>query len=144
MNEEKIHFFTEGISYQIRRKNAIRDGIKRLIREKKRKPSFINIISCSDNVLRRYNKKYLRRSYYTDILAFDFSDDEGIIAGDIYISIDRVRENAKKYSIPIQMELARVIIHGILHLTGMKDATEEEKREMRREEDFYISTFVKY
>jgi len=98
----------------------------------------INIIFCDDAFLLIKNKKYLNHSSLTDILTFDFSTGKSI-SGDIFISTERVKENATKYKVPFKNELNRVLIHGILHLLGYKDKTEKEKKIMRKKEDFYLS-----
>jgi len=98
----------------------------------------INIIFCDDAFLLIKNKKYLNHSSLTDILTFDFSTDKSL-SGDIFISTERVKENATKYNVPFNNELNRVIIHGVLHLLGYKDKTEKEKKIMRKKEDFYLS-----
>ena len=98
----------------------------------------INIIFCDDAFLLIKNKKYLNHSSLTDILTFDFSTGKSI-SGDIFISTERVKENATKYKVPFKDELNRVLIHGVLHLLGYKDKTEKEKQIMRKKEDFYLS-----
>ena len=98
----------------------------------------INIIFCDDAFLLIKNKKYLNHSSLTDILTFDFSTKKSL-SGDIFISTERVKENATKYNVSFNKELNRVIIHGILHLLGYKDKTEKEKKIMRKKEDFYLS-----
>ena len=98
----------------------------------------INIIFCDDTFLLIKNKKYLNHSSLTDILTFDFSTKKSL-SGDIFISTERVKENATKYKVPFKNELNRVLIHGILHLLGYKDKTEKEKKIMRKKEDFYLS-----
>ena len=98
----------------------------------------INIIFCDDTFLLIKNKKYLNHSSLTDILTFDFSTEKSL-SGDIFISTERVKENATKYNVSFNKELNRVIIHGILHLLGYKDKTEKEKKIMRKKEDFYLS-----
>ena len=139
MNEKKIQFFTEDISYHIRKKESLRGRIVELVRLKNYHLGNVNIIFCSDRFLRKYNKKYLDHDYYTDVIAFDLSEHEKELSGDIYISLDRIRENAKEYGIPVGKEIARVIIHGMLHLCGMSDSTEELKSKMRQEENKFIS-----
>lgn len=142
MVREGIHFFTEGISYQIREKQALRKIIGKIILESDFIPGPINIIFCSDKFLRRYNKKYLRHDYYTDVIAFDLSGEAGIIEGDIYISLERIRQNARQYHVAIQKEISRVIIHGILHLVGFEDGNREAKREMEKAENSFMSKMV--
>ena len=143
MNENRIQFFTENITYQIRQRANLRRGIEQLAREKKYQLGQLNIIFSSDSFLRKLNKKYLDHDYYTDVIAFDFSGEEFLLTGDIYISLDRVRDNAKEYKVTLQNEIVRVIIHGILHLIGMEDATEKLKQEMREEEDKYLKLFIR-
>ncbi len=102
-------------------------------------PGDINFIFCSDKYLLKFNRKYLNHNTLTDILTFPLMEDESVISGDIYISIERVRENARLYRKPVFNELSRVLIHGILHLLGHSDESEMEKTEMRKLEDFYIA-----
>ncbi len=144
MNEKSIQFFTEDISYQIKGKGILRRGIVQLISEKGYQAGTINIVFCSDQFLKGYNKKYLNHDYYTDVVAFDLSVNKQEITGDIFISLDRVRENAKIFNVAIKIEIARVIGHGVLHLTGMEDSTEESKQTMRTEEDSFLSNLLKY
>ena len=98
----------------------------------------ISYVFCDDKYLLELNKKYLNHDTLTDIISFDYSE-EGIVSGDIFISIERVKENAKKFKISFIDELYRVIIHGVLHYCGYKDKTEGEKKEMRRKENNYLS-----
>lgn len=97
----------------------------------------INIIFCSDNQILDINLKYLQHDYYTDIITFDYSE-ENTISGDLFISVDSVRENAKEYGTEFDDELHRVIIHGILHLLGYDDHTENDIKLMRLKEDYYL------
>ncbi|MBN1198698.1 MAG: rRNA maturation RNase YbeY [Bacteroidales bacterium] len=139
MRDNTIQFFTEDITYQIKRKEILRRGIIKLITEKGFQVGDINIIFCSDRFLKRMNKRYLNHDYYTDVVAFDLSEKTEIISGDIFISLDRIRENARIYHVSVIEETARIICHGILHLSGMTDSTEELKLEMKVEEDKFLS-----
>jgi probable rRNA maturation factor len=103
-----------------------------------KKAGDICIIFCSDDYLYEMNKKYLNHYYYTDIITFNYVED-AVISGDLFISIDRIRENAKKFRVTFLKELYRVIIHGVLHLVGYHDETTDEQRLMRGKEDFYLS-----
>lgn len=94
----------------------------------------INIIFTSDDFLKTLNNHYLKRNYFTDIISFDYSENR-IISGDLFISTDRVKDNAGIYKNDYYQELFKVIIHGILHLLGFKDSNEKEKRVMRKEEN---------
>lgn len=98
----------------------------------------ICLIFCSDDYLHEMNKKYLDHHYYTDIITFNYVEG-AVISGDLFISIDRIRENAKKFKVNFIEELYRVIIHGVLHLVGYNDKTTDEQRLMRGKEDFYLS-----
>jgi probable rRNA maturation factor len=136
-----IHFFTEDIHYNVRNKKKIKDWIDRACENEKFTPGAINFILCSDKYLLAINRKYLNRSYLTDIITFPMMENDKIISGDIFISLERVRENAKKYCQKTENELHRIIIHGILHLAGYNDSTEEQKKMMTEKEDFYLSRF---
>jgi len=98
----------------------------------------INFIFCDDDYLWELNVKHLKHNTLTDIISFDYSLGK-IVSGDIFISIDRIRENALKFKVKVDDELHRVIIHGILHFCGYKDKTKEDKLLMRKKEDYYLS-----
>ena len=99
----------------------------------------LNYIFCSDAFLLSLNVEYLNHNTLTDVITFDNSDDSKGIQGEIYISIDRIRENAKKYRVPFERELHRVMIHGLLHLLGYADKTPLQKKMMRKKESTYLS-----
>ena len=99
---------------------------------------YINFIYCSDEYLLEMNKKYLDHDYFTDVITFDYSEDK-IVSGDIFISIDRVEANARDLAISFDEELNRVMIHGVLHLIGFNDKSDEEKQQMREKEDTCLS-----
>ncbi|MDP5082346.1 MAG: rRNA maturation RNase YbeY [Winogradskyella sp.] len=113
--------------------------ISKAILEENCKEGEINYIFCSDDYLLQINKDYLKHDTLTDIISFDYSIGKEL-HGDIYISIDRVKENAADFNVVFSEELARVMIHGILHYCGYKDKSDEDSREMRAKEDFYLST----
>ncbi|MGB0884661.1 MAG: rRNA maturation RNase YbeY [Flavobacteriales bacterium] len=97
----------------------------------------LNYIFCSDDYLLEVNQTHLDHDYYTDIITFDYSDKEGL-QSDLFISVDRVEDNAKTYKVDFLNELARVMVHGLLHLCAYKDKSEAEAKEMRSKEDFYL------
>lgn len=97
----------------------------------------ISVIFCSDDYLLSVNKEYLNHDYYTDIITFDYSVDTEI-SGDLFISIDRVKENATEFNVPFLNELHRVLVHGVLHLCGYGDKSPDEETLMRSKEDFYL------
>jgi len=101
----------------------------------------ISIVFCSDPFLLEMNRKFLKHNYLTDIITFDYSE-KGIVSGEMFISIERVRDNAVKYKVDFSVELLRVMIHGCLHLLGYKDNKAGEKVLMREKEDFYLKKFL--
>ena len=136
---QNIFFFTEYIKFNLKEKNALR----RWITVSARKEGFLieelNYIFCSDNHLLRLNLRFLNHDEYTDIITFDHSFHKTKINGEIFISIPRVKENAKTYKATFQNELHRVMIHGILHLCGYTDKTKARQSKMRSKEDYYLS-----
>jgi rRNA maturation RNase YbeY len=132
-----ISFHTEDVKFNLKNKTILKKWISSTIEKKKRKAGELNFIFCSDEHLLGINKQYLNHDTYTDIITFDYSkeDQKQPVSGDIFISIERVEENAKKFSKSFENELHRVIIHGTLHLLGYKDKTKAAKEEMRKEED---------
>lgn len=101
----------------------------------------LQIIFCSDKYLLNINKLYLKHAFLTDIITFSYSDKKGFISGDLFISIDRVKENARLFNSTLTKEIHRVIFHGVLHLIGYNDKTDKEKKEIRREEDLWLSKY---
>lgn len=130
-----INFFSEGTLYRIRKKNVIRHWVEAISANEKVVAGDINFIFVNDEILFKINRKYLKVNTLTDIVSFSFSEDESVISGDIYISIQRVKENSKQFKESFTRELHRVIIHGVLHLAGYEDRTEDEKKIMRRKEE---------
>jgi probable rRNA maturation factor len=137
----KINFFTEDISFNLKQRIYIRNWIQKVVLSKGAKLNEINYIFCSDEYLKVINKEYLNHDYYTDIITFDNSEEENQLEGDIYISIDRVKENSKQFGKTFENELHRVMIHGILHLIGYADKTKEEAEQMRHEEEASLLLF---
>jgi probable rRNA maturation factor len=134
-----IHFFEEDITYKLKHKTALRQWITETIRAEGYRLKELNYIFCSDNYLLQINQQYLKHDTYTDIITFDNSDTARVIVGDIFISIERIRENAAKFTISETEELHRVIVHGALHLLGYKDKTAVTKQKMTQKEDFYLN-----
>ncbi|GAB3000893.1 rRNA maturation RNase YbeY [Cyclobacterium sediminis] len=136
-----IHFFEEETKSSLTKKRIIKQWLKQIAEKKEYKIQDLNYIFCSDEYLLEINIQYLNHDTYTDIVTFDQSEYENEIEGDIYISIDRVKENAATLKTTYHQELLRVLAHGLLHLCGLKDKTEKEKIEMRKEEDVALSLF---
>lgn len=135
----EIRFFNESIIYTIRNKAAVRKWLANTIVKEGYLLKELNYIYCSDAYLRKMNEHYLHHHTYTDILTFDLSENKKELAGEIYISIDSVRENAALFNVTLRDELHRVMIHGVLHLCGYKDKTPHDVQCMRNKEDYYLS-----
>jgi len=133
-----ITFHEEDISYKLKHKTAVRKWITDTIVAEGYKLSELTYIFCTDEYLLQINRQYLDHDTYTDIITFDNSDEEGVIVGDIFISIERIRENAGKFNVTEAHELHRVLIHGALHLLGYTDKSTADKKKMTSKEDFYL------
>ena len=130
--------FHSETNFQLKQKSAVKIWVKETIAKEGKTPKDINFIFCDDRFLYEKNKSSLGHDSYTDIITFDYSEKD-LISGDIFISIDRVKENSSLFNTSFENELSRVIIHGILHLLGYKDKSEKEKKIIRAKEDFYLS-----
>lgn len=136
---ESILFFSEDIDYKLPDPSSTVHWITSIIEEQSYSLVQINYIFCSDEHLLEINQKHLAHNYYTDIITFNNADEEKELEADIFISIDRVQENAAKTNQSFDRELHRVMIHGVLHLVGFDDKTQKDKEEMRRKEDACLS-----
>ena len=116
-----------------------KEWLKKSIQTEGKVAGEINYIFCDDDYLAKINYKYLKHNTLTDIITFPYSNSSSVISGDVFISIDRVNENAVGLNIKFETELARVLIHGVLHLVGYNDHSNEEKRQMRSKEDYYLN-----
>jgi probable rRNA maturation factor len=134
-----IQFFTEDISFKPAHPRKTKSWIKTAIENEKKMLGEVNFIFCSDEYLHKINLEYLNHDTLTDIVTFDNSESTKEITGDIFISVERIQENATKYSRPVDEELHRVIIHGILHLIGYSDKSTTARKLMRKKEDAYLS-----
>jgi probable rRNA maturation factor len=135
-----IYFHTEDTDYQLLNVQKIKRWIRSIIESEGFKLKEINYVFCSDTYLHRINLEYLDHDTFTDIITFDNSEKENEIEGDIFISVDRVKENANDFEIDFETELRRVLAHGILHLCGYHDETDEEETQMRTKENQYLAT----
>ena len=135
-----INFYYEDVSDLHLNKKKLRDWFKFSIKAEGKKVGEISFIFCSDSYLLDMNKQYLDHDYYTDIITFDYVQD-GIISGDIYISVDRISENADIFQVSFEEELNRIMIHGVMHLCGYADKLESEKLLMTQKEDYYLANF---
>lgn len=133
-----IHFYTEEVSFNLKKKNAVKAWIKDAIASENQRINELTFIFCSDEYLLEINRNYLNHDTYTDIITFDNSETPGVLTGDIFISIERVRENAAQFHVSETDELHRVIIHGVLHLLGYTDKNKKSKTTMTAKEDEYL------
>ena len=136
-----IHFFQEDVDFVLNGKLKIKSWIKEVIKNEGFKLDVINYIFCSDDYLLQVNIDYLNHNYYTDIITFNNSESENIITSDIFISIDRVQDNAKENKVELDLEIKRVLVHGVLHLCGYDDHLDEDVKIMREKEQFYLNKF---
>ncbi|WP_436514451.1 rRNA maturation RNase YbeY [Ekhidna sp. To15] len=135
----KIHYFYEDVDFRISHEKHLSDWITSVVHSHDFIISEINYIFCTDEYLLEINRQHLNHDYYTDIITFDNADEPDQIESDIFISIDRVKENASNHSTHTDVELHRVMIHGILHLIGFGDKSDQEKKVMREKEDACLS-----
>ncbi len=133
-----IEFFFEDIKAFTIHKNHIINHINTLIYSELKVCGDISVVFCSDAHLLRMNKQYLKHDYYTDIITFDYVQDD-VISGDLFISFDRIVDNAKVYDVELIKEIYRVVFHGILHLVGYNDKTDYEQKLMTEKENYYLS-----
>jgi len=137
-----IRYYFEDTNFSFNRRLSVNKWLKTVSINESRQLGDINIIFCSDEYLLNINQKYLKHDYYTDIITFDYCFNN-ILSGDLFISIDSVLLNSKSYNTEFSNELNRVIVHGILHLIGYDDHTEDDIHTMRNKEDFYLNIYVK-
>lgn len=139
MSDQNIFYFSEDIDYEHDASVLSDHTLSQVANREDVRIDFLNYIFCSDPYLLEINKQYLAHDYFTDIITFESSEEKGIVSADIFISVDRAKENAKEYKVSLETEIGRLIIHGLLHLVGYKDGTDDEKLIMRKKEDYYLS-----
>ncbi len=135
-----ISFHNEGVNNKTPSKRLLKAWIKEFVSNHGKKVGELAIVFCSDEKILEVNQNFLQHDYYTDIITFDYSEGE-IISGDIFISVERVQENATSHQVDYNTELLRVLAHGVLHLIGFQDKEEKKKVEMTRNEDLCMSLF---
>ncbi len=133
-----VSYFTEDIKFNFKEKRLTSRWLKFVAESEAKRLGDISVIFCSDNYILDVNIKYLKHDYFTDIITFDYCE-ENLLSGDLFISIDSVRENASFYGTEFSDELNRVIVHGLLHLIGYDDHTDEDIAMMRAKENYYLS-----
>ncbi len=138
---EKVIQFHYLIPMRINAKQIIREAVGRILKNSHKSARLINYVFCSDKYLLAMNRKHLGHDFLTDIITFDLSDTSEEVKADIYISADRVRENARIFGRPVSEEIVRVIFHGALHLAGFRDKSRNEQKQMRLMEEKYLKQY---
>ena len=134
---DMISYYFEDIDFKFKGKAKNNAWLKTVAESEVRRVGDINIIFCSDNYILDVNQKYLQHDYFTDIITFDYCEDD-TLSGDLFISVDSVKENASFYGTEFEVELNRVIVHGLLHLIGYDDHKDQDIKMMRSKEDYYL------
>lgn len=138
-----IHFHTMDVDYALRHKNALKRWIKDCVLAENRRVKNVQVVFCSDEYLLEINRQFLQHDNFTDIITFDYSS-KSSISGDIYISLERVFENAVQFEQTPEMEIYRVVIHGFMHLCGYKDKSKNDAKLMRLKEDYCLEKISNY
>lgn len=137
-----IDFNFEDIEFDLPDKKRLVRWITSVVKDEGRTLGNVSYIFCSDEYLWSMNKEYLNHDYYTDIITFDYVKDN-VISGDLFVSYDRIKDNAEKFNVLRETELLRVMIHGVLHLVGYDDITDELEKEIHQREDHYLEKWQK-
>jgi probable rRNA maturation factor len=140
---QKVHFYYVDRKPALKERRRLKLSIERLFVQKKRKLGSLSYIFCSDKHLLSINNEFLKHDFYTDVITFDLSPIKTETEGEVYISIDRIKDNAKKEGVSFKEELHRVIFHGALHLCGYKDKKKKEALIMRSMENKYLKLYFK-
>jgi probable rRNA maturation factor len=135
---KKVFFHFQNPGFSLPHRSAIKVALLRLCRREKLPVESLHFIFCTDLYLRKINQKFLQHTDYTDIITFNYAESGLPVQAELYISVDRIRENAKSYLSPFRKELVRVMFHGLLHLCGYSDKGQKAAIQMREKEDFYL------
>lgn len=133
-----VRYYNEDIKFDFKQRLSNNRWLKFVAGSELKTLGNVNIIFCSDNYILDVNMQYLQHDYFTDIITFDYCEGQ-VLSGDLFISVDSVRENAAFYGTEFKDELNRVIVHGLLHLIGYDDHSEDDIKVMRSKEDYYLS-----
>ncbi|PZP52592.1 MAG: rRNA maturation RNase YbeY [Pseudopedobacter saltans] len=140
---KKVSFHYADKKLNLSNKTEVKESVEEIFQSEKIKLNHIDYIFCSDEYLLEINRQYLQHDFYTDIITFDLSENKNETIGEVYVSLDRIKDNALKLQQPLKNETLRVIFHGALHLCGYKDKTDKDSKLMRSKEDFYINKYLK-
>lgn len=136
---KSINFYTEDTGFVLKRKNVCRTWLESIVQKEGMVVNNVNFIFCSDNYLHNVNVEYLNHDTFTDVITFPYAEFPDPIESDIFISSERCKANAKLFGVSFNNEIHRVMAHGLLHLLGYDDITKEQKIEMSKKEDYYLS-----
>jgi rRNA maturation RNase YbeY len=137
-----VNYFSEKSDFKFKNKRKTTNWLKTVISSNRKIAGELSFIFCTDEHLLEINKTYLKHFYLTDVITFNYNV-EDVINGDIYISVDRISENAHIFGVSFDSELYRIMVHGILHLLGFNDKTKKQEKQMRDLEDFYLKEILK-
>ncbi len=140
-SKSNIYFFFDGVKVPLKNRTQLKRFIESIFKSEKRRLGVLNYVFCSDTKLKKINRQYLKHDYYTDIITFDLSETPGLINGEIYISVDRVKANSRDLNEYFTKELFRVIFHGVLHLCGYGDKSPPQIKKMRLKEEYYLNKY---
>ena len=135
-----VNYYFEDTAFKLKAKTKIKNWLKLVAESEVYTLGNVSVIFCSDNYILDINQRFLQHDYFTDIITFDYSEGSKI-SGDLFISVDSVKENSIEYGTDFENELHRVIVHGILHLIGYDDHTDEDIKIMRSKENYYLSLY---
>ena len=140
-----VHFHNEEVSFSFNNKREVSLWLKSVVSSFQKELGVINVVFCNDQYLLKINQTYLNHDYFTDIITFNYNENN-LISGDLFISIDRVKENAINQKMEFNVEIHRVIVHGVLHLCGLNDQSKQEKEIMRGRENLFLQklSFLSY
>lgn len=137
----KVRFFFNEVKVSLTNRTALKTSIERLFKKEGRRLQFLNVVFCTDDYLLNINKGFLAHNYYTDIVTFYYSAPKEAVEAELYISVDRIADNAKALNVSIKNELHRVIFHGCLHLCGYGDKSSQQIKKMREREGYYLRLY---
>ena len=143
MQAARVNFFYQEVQFSFTNRVELKVFINKLFKSEKCRLSNLNIIFCTDEALLQINRDFLQHDYYTDIITFPINQAKASIEAELYISIDRVKDNAKAATVSFKEELHRVIFHGCLHLAGYNDKSSQQIKKMREREDHYLRLYLK-
>jgi rRNA maturation RNase YbeY len=139
--QSKVHFFSSNVKITLQERSRIKQFLEWLIKKEKQKLTYLNIIFCSDKELLQLNRDFLSHNYFTDIITFHYAAQGEPLQAELYISVDRVRNNAEELNVSFKSEIHRVLFHGCLHLCGYGDKSSQQIKKMREREDYYLRLY---